>query len=481
MNGTALLALDQGGHGSRALLFDGAGRLLHTAWRPVGETRPAPDRVEQDPLELAATLRECAEEAAATARRLGLTVAAAALATQRSSLCCWDRGTAEPLSPVLSWQDRRNAGFMAARAREAEEIGRRTGLPPSPHYGAAKLRWCLDHLPAVAAARRAGRLCAGPLAAWLLAALLEERPCAVDAVNASRTLLCNLHTGDWDPWLLECFGIPRDILPRAADNCGPFGHLALDGERVPLALCTGDQAAALFAWGPPPEDEVEVNVGTGAFASLALAAPRPERHGLLLSVIHRCRDEVRHALEGTVNGAAGALDQVMADGGLDPATAWARLDRWLDEETAPPLFLNGVGGLGAPFWRPGFPSRFIGGGSAPARLVAVVESIVFLLGEILERMPLAEHGVRRIRISGGLAALDGLCRRLAAVSGLPVARARQCEATAQGAARLAARLAAGDAAWPGFAPERVFTPEPDPGLARRRTAWREALHRALSE
>lgn len=204
-----VLALDQGGQSSRALVFDARGAVLARAARGVGEARPAPQRVEQDPDELVRSLVEAAGEALGSLGARRGELVAAGLATQRSSLACWERASGRALAPVLSWQDTRAAEGLVRFEPDAEEIARRTGLRLSPHYGASKLAWCLEHLAAVRDARAAGTLAAGPLASFLAARLCAERPCLADAANATRTLLFDPERGDWDDWLLERFAIPR--------------------------------------------------------------------------------------------------------------------------------------------------------------------------------------------------------------------------------------------------------------------------------
>jgi len=228
---------------------------------------------------------------------------------------------------------------------------------------------------------------------------------------------------------------------------------------------------ALFALGRPRTDTAYVNLGTGAFVQCLSAADAP---GLLHSLIWRSSDESLYALEGTVNGAGAALQWLATGSRLPLAKALGRLPEWLAEAREPPLFLNGVGGLGAPFWRPAFRSRFVGRGGVPQKMAAVLESVVFLLLENLTRMGGSEARLTRIAVSGGLAQLDGLCQRLADLSGLPVHRPKLHEATALGAARLTGGIME-------MAPprEKVFEPEENRALNERRARWRDAMQAAL--
>jgi glycerol kinase len=395
------------------------------------------------------------------------------MALQRSSVVCWDRTTGEALSPVLSWQDRRGEAWLAGFSAEAERVRERTELPLSAHYGASKLRWCLDHLPPVGAALRDGPLALGPLSSFLVFRLLEERPFVAEPAGAGRTILWSPDLLDWDDELLELFGIPAASLPRCVPTRHAFGTLAAGGQGIPLTVVAGDQSATLFAWGPPREDTAYVNLGTGAFVQ-RFAGTRPKPlPGLLTGVAYLEGDDPAWSQEGTVNGAGSAIARVGGELGIDHPER--ELHALLERPVDPPLFLNGVSGLGSPYWVPDFPSRFEGSGDAAQRMVAVAESVVFLLQVNLRALGRRRPELRRTVVTGGLARLDGLCRRLASLSGLPVERPTDHEATARGAACLAAGL---PAAWGARDADR-FEPAKDSSLAERFGRWEEVMTSAL--
>lgn len=478
------LALDQGGSASRALVFDGEGHELTSSRIEVAEQRPRSGWVEQDPETVVASLRRVA-----TAALLQLDpaqrgqVQACGLSCQRSSLLCWDRESGIALSPVLSWQDTRAADWLAAQALDAEAIRASTGLYPNAHFGLSKMRWCLDHLDKVRQAAADGRLLIGPLAAYLAFRLLHQRPCVVDPANASRTLLFDLAGGDWNHELLARFGIERRWLPDVSRSDAEFGYLDLpstDLPSLPMRLLSGDQSTAAFAHGELRAEAAYVNVGTGAFVyRLApqgskaedAASFLPQASRLLRSVVH-WSDAPQYVVEGTVNGAGSALAWFAGGNGI--ADVAAELERnWVDDAPGDTLFLNGIGGLGSPDWQPRFQSRFIGDSPIQQQLVAVAESIVFLLQRNLALLAEIGEPCAYVLISGGLSRCDRFCQALSDLSGLSVRRPVQCEASARGTAFL---LAGRPAHWAQLS-ERRFERQKNPALQSRYRHWNEAMAR----
>lgn len=464
MKAHTVLALDQGSHATRAVLFDAYGAPRASASIAIDSMKTGDDRVEHDAVALAESvhgaLRECLQQAP------DAQVLAAGLATQRSSFVCMQRSSGRALSPVLSWQDRRNAAWLEQLASHAAQVRAITGLPLSAHYGASKMRWCLEHLPAVQAAARANDLLIAPLATFVLMQLGGEP--VVDGANASRTLLWDSARRDWSPRLLQWFGIEREWLPRCVDTCGDFGGRT--GAGVPVLAMTGDQSAVPYAFGDADEGTLYVNLGTGAFVQRPLAT-RPVAPEPLLGSVLRVQDGAAlYSLEGTVNGAGSAIAWFATTHASDESALWRSLES-ADHTLRPPLFVNAVGGLGSPWWRPGAQSRWVGGGSTSERFAAVVESIAFLVAINVECMSAGRSRPRRLLLTGGISRSDWLCRRLAALLELPVSRS-EAEATARGAAALAASGCA--QTWP--PPNlQTFAPEVIPGLSDRALAFRAAL------
>jgi glycerol kinase len=461
-----LLAIDQGGHASRVIAFDVHGSHRAESFTPISTFRSGTDRVEHDAQEIRDSIRTSLEDIAQSLGKDVDRVIAAGMATQRSSIVCWDRRSGKALSAVLSWQDRRNAVLVDQLQTYEQDVRRRTGLVLSPHYGASKLRWCLDELTAVGKARDETRLGFGPLASYLLFALLEQRPYVVDPANASRTQLFEPHRANWSEHLGKIFGVPIELLPRCVYTRHDYGQLAFAGKRIPLVVCTGDQSAAAFAYGKLDRATIYLNLGTGGFLQRPGEA---EDMRLLRSISYSDEQQVLAVQEGTVNGAGSALDWLNERVGIDTHRAALALTRASAGQT-PPLFVNGVGGVGSPYWQE-IPSRFIGEASEALQVQAVVESVAFLVCRNIERM-LVEGGVTGVLASGGLSSSDYLCECVASLSGLPVRRARLQEATALGLTFL---IAGQPESWNPPIRFEQFLPEPDEKLSARYRAWVDAM------
>jgi len=467
------LCIDQGGHSTRAAVFDEQGRTLSLRSAPLGTRSRAPCYVEHDPVELLESVDRCIRDVAHDLGQAARHIEAAGLATQRSTLVCASRLTGDALTPLISWQDRRGQDDLVRFEPRADRIKELTGLRLSPHYGAGKLRWCLRHLDSVKQKLGEDDLIGAPLASYLLHHLCGRGAWRVDPANASRTLLMDMSTGRWSQELLELFGLPIAMLPEICPCRADFGLLDLGGLAAPLTVSTGDQSAALFCLGEPDVATAFVNIGTGAFVQAVAGRAPILDPGLLSSIVWQDGAERLYVLEGTVNGAASALDAVAEELGqrLDPSSPELAL-ALANMETAP-LFLNGVSGLGSPDWVASFESRFEGEGSAAARVAAVYESIVFLIVRNLDRirrhLPLG-----RVTISGGLAQMDWVAQTLADLAKLTVSRPLQSEATLMGLAFLVSegRIQLQHRA------ER-FEPALNPGLRARYERWTAAMEAAL--
>jgi len=468
------LVIDQGGHASRAAIFDRAGQIIAIKSVPITTSRHSGDRVEHSPEELITSITEAIQGVVQAPKIEPGAIKCIGLATQRSSIVCWDRISGVALSPVISWQDRRTAETIAKYSDHAESIHRHTGLVLSAHYGATKLKWCLDNISAVWQAYRNDSLACGPLSSFILFRLLEEKPFVVDPANASRTLLWNYRSGNWQAELLQLFGISEDILPHCVPNRYDYGHISIGTCTIPVSVVTGDQSAALYAFGKPRLDTTYINIGTGAFLQRPLQREPVNTARQLASVVWRSEDDTQFVLEGTVNGAGSALQEFAQSAGISAKDAEGLIAPALDSVIEPPLFLNGISGLGSPFWSPDFSSRFIGEGSQHEKLAAVMESIAFLIYANYEAINLLAGDADNIVVTGGLASVDGLCERIANLAGTTVTRPDRKEATAHGVGFLLSGAVADTPA------SHIFKPETDPALLRRYRRWLELLTLSLS-
>ncbi|MDT8449439.1 MAG: FGGY family carbohydrate kinase, partial [Wenzhouxiangellaceae bacterium] len=311
------LLIDQGGQSTRVSVTDEEGGEIARARRAVCTETPGPGRAEQDGRSILADLRACIREALSASEVDTGNLVAAALAVQRGNVLCWDRETGSPLTPVLGWNDRRQPKRLPA-----DDIGERvraeTGLRHTPWGGAAKLRWCLENVPAVADALKAERLAFGPLGGWLARELVAAHPHVVDDTLAQRTLLFSHHRLQWSPQLLEAFGLPPAPLPATVPSDHDFGPLdpTLEFARpLPLRLMIGDQNVVPDIDAPDIDapDSVYINLGTGAFVLRPLPAGACEGPAGPFQLTMRGRrddirdTEARYALEGSVHAAGAAL------------------------------------------------------------------------------------------------------------------------------------------------------------------------------
>jgi len=475
-----VLALDQGSQSSRAVVYSATGSILAISQVPVETRRYSGGRVEQSPQQIIDSLHQVIADVVEEVDADLIT--AAGLATQRSSIVCWQRSNGKALSPVLSWQDCRADEWLSQFSVQQQQVSDITGLLLSPHYGVSKIRWCLDNIEAVQLAHARNDLVIGPLSSYITYELLEEHPLLVDPANASRTLLFDLKTLGWSNELLNLFGIPESILPDTTDSGTNFGRLSYAGIDAPLQLVTGDQSAALFAFGDASSTIAYANLGTGAFVQRPVGDQPLKAPGLLSSVVYSDRSQSAFVLEGTVNGAGAAVNDIARELQLEMKQVKQSTEQWLVECKEPPLFLNGVSGLAAPWWIPDFESSFVGAGGSADRIVAVLESIVFMLQTNNEVASETVGVPESWLVTGGLSVLDGVCQRLADISGLPVVRPEHSEATAAGLAHLLIRNSggAGSRHAEHLQDETIFQPQSNSELDDRYTRWRYAMAETIN-
>jgi glycerol kinase len=443
-----VLALDQGTTSSRAIVFDRRGQARAQAQQEFAQHFPRPGWVEHNPRDLWETTRRSAELAL---RRAGLArrdLAAVGVTNQRETTLLWDRATGRPLAPAIVWQDRRTAPLCAElKQKKLERVFRaRTGLVLDPYFSGTKLAWLLDHIPGARRRAERGELAFGTVDTWLLWQLTGGRVHATDVSNASRTLLLNLRTGDWDTELLKILRLPRAVLPDVRASSEIYGEVetvpALRG--VPIAGVAGDQQAALFGQACFRPGLAKNTYGTGCFLLLYTGEkPVSSRHHLLTTVAWRLgpRGPLEYALEGGVF-IGGAVVQWLRDGlGLIKKSVDIEKLAALAPDNGGIYLVPAFAGLGAPHWDAAARGIVVGltrGTTAAHVARAAVESIAYQSSDLLAAME-ADAGfrLRELRVDGGATVNDALMQFQSDVLRVPVVRPRTAETTALGAAYFA--------------------------------------------
>ncbi len=469
-----LLALDQGSSSSRAVLFDLRGKVVALAQRPVRTRRPKAGWAEHDALELARTLEASLD---AVLAKLGPKdrVLGAGLAVQRSTIVFCDRETFKPAAPAPSWMDGRAAEFVAALQERQGEVHGLSGLYATPYYSAPKIRWFLDRDPKVRALADAGRLLCAPVSTFLAARLTKGAVVAADPTCAQRTLLMNLDRAEWDPGLLALFGLDAAVLPSIRPSAGEWGVIERKGRKIPLLATVGDQQSAAIGLGASSEGRAVANYGTGAFL-LRHTGQTPERApGLLASAAATVGGVRGYYLEGTVHAAGTSFEWLRDNLGLmKDAKA---IDAAFKKSKRRVLMLPAIGGLGAPRWDYKTKTAFFGLDSQTTNhdlVRATAEGLCLLLADAAAVMAAAGSPVTRARVAGGLSRADAMMAFQADALGATLERRKEVEATALGAAILAAKAAGVPAAeeLADAAVEKTFAPKSDEAAReKRRAEW----------
>ena len=487
-----LLSLDQGTTSSRAIVFRDDGSIVNASQREFTQFYPQPGWVEHDPREIWSTQLSVAVEALGAAGLEPRQVAALGIANQRETTLLWDRQTGEPVYPAIVWQDRRTANFCAElkAAGEEAEVQRRTGLLLDPYFSATKLRWILDNVAGARARAERGELAFGTVDSWLIWNLTGGRVHATDVSNASRTLLLNLHTAEWDDEMLRLLDIPRAVLPEVRASSALYGEAVtpLAGWPFPIAGVAGDQQAALCGQACFEAGMGKNTYGTGCFLLQNTgAAPVISRNRLLTTIAWRTADGLEYALEGSVF-IGGAVVQWLRDGlKLIRTAAESEALAASVPDSGGVFLVPAFAGLGAPYWDPYARGAIVGisRGTTAAHITrAALESIALQSADLLEAMALdMQQPLRELRVDGGACRNDLLLQMQADFLQAPVTRCAVTETTALGAAYLA-DLAVGvyqnrgqiSAQWRA---ERRFDPRmPAAQAAAVRARWKQAVERA---
>jgi len=496
--GQYILALDLGTTGNRAILFDKNGQIAGQAYKELTQYYPQPGWLEHDPREIWEDISWAMQTAI---RKTGINaneIAAIGLTVQRETCLLWDKKTGRPLHNAIVWQDRRTAPLcnQLREAGKAQEIRDRTGLVLDAYFSATKLSWLLDKAQQVQDPPfETENILAGTIDTWVLWNLTGGKVHATDHSNASRTMLLNLTSGQWDDTLLELFGIPAHFMPEIKPSMGLFGTTdsSVAGAEIPIMAILGDQQSALFGHGCDRPGSLKCTYGTGAFLVTHTGSDIAWSKNQLLATVAWSKDtgngkpEIGYALEGSMF-TAGACIQWLRDGiklitsapdSQDMAEAVA--------DNGGVYFVPALSGLGAPHWDMTARGAFLGitGGAQREHMVrAVLEAIAFQVREVVDAVN--EDGgtkIQQLKVDGGACQNDFLMQFQADVLEIPVERPKVIDVTAQGAA-YAAGLALGfwtdyEALLSNHETERVFVPGEAGSLAQECfEVWKKAVGRA---
>jgi glycerol kinase len=493
-----VLALDQGTTSSRAIVFDEKGRPVSAAQREFRQIYLQPGWVEHDPREIWTTQRDVARRAVKKAGIDPRRIVAVGLTNQRETVVLWDRESGAPLHNAIVWQDRRTAAHCETLKKEGAEetIRSRTGLVVDPYFSATKLAWILDQVPGLRRRAERGEVAFGTVDSWLVWNLTGGRLHVTDPSNASRTMLYDIHSGEWSDELLRIFRVPREILPEVLPSSHVYGETDRNvlGEKLPIAGIAGDQQAALFGQGCHEAGMAKNTYGTGCFLMLNTGVKAiASQSGLLTTRVahlgepHRPSGAKHFALEGSVF-IGGAVVQWLRDG-LRLIRKSADVEKLAASvpDSGGVFLVPAFTGLGAPHWDPYARGTIVGltrGSNAGHIARAALESIAYQSAEVLSAMQRdAGVALAELRVDGGASANDLLMQFQADLLGVPVIRPQMLETTALGAAYLAG-LATG--VWENVASISAHWQEKnrfEPAMSRdeagaRMEEWSRALERA---
>jgi glycerol kinase len=487
-----ILALDQGTTSSRAIVFDHDAAIVAVGQQEFRQIFPKPGWVEHDAQEIWATQIAVAIQALGRAGLRPRDIAGIGITNQRETTVVWDRETGQPVYNAIVWQDRRTAEFCdRLKAGGHEDVIReRTGLVIDAYFSGSKVRWILDNVPGARAQADAGKLAFGTIDSWLVWKLTSGKTHITDVTNASRTMLFNINTLQWDEDLLALLGVPASMLPEVKSSSEIYGRVSttLGVENVPVAGIAGDQQAALFGQMCVSPGLTKNTYGTGCFLLQNTGeTPVVSRNRLLSTVAWQVGGKTNYALEGSVF-IGGAVVQWLRDGlGIIAKSSDVESLAGSVEDSGGVYLVPAFAGLGAPHWDPYARGTIVGltrGTTAGHIARAAVESIAFQVADLLQAVrDDAAIDLAELRVDGGAAANDALLQFQADLLGVPVVRPKVTETTALGAAYLAG-LAVGfwdsvEALAQHWQVDRRFEPSaPAENAAARRAEWHEALGRS---
>jgi glycerol kinase len=489
-----ILALDQGTTSSRAIIFDHKGQIKSIAQREFTQIFPQPGWVEHDPNEIWTTQASVAAEATVKIGINGTNIKAIGITNQRETTIVWDRASGEPVYNAIVWQDRRTAAFCDQLKQDGltDLIRSKTGLIIDAYFSASKIRWILDNVEGARKRADAGELAFGTVDSWLVWKFTRGRVHVTDVTNASRTMLFNIKTQQWDDELIAIFDIPKSMLPEVKQSSEIYGETetTIFASKIPIAGIAGDQHAALFGQMCIEKAMVKNTYGTGCFMLMNIGDTFIEsKNNLLTTIAWKIDGKIQYAFEGSIF-IGGAVVQWLRDGlGIIKSSAEVETLALTVDHTDGVYFVPAFAGLGAPYWKPDVRGTIVGlsRGSTAAHIArAALESIAYQTMDVLKAME-ADAGmvIKELRVDGGATANNLLMQFQSNLLNCKVIKPNVVETTALGAAYLAG-LAVGY--WENveeiqhlWKSEREFTPQADLSNVKKSIqGWEKAVHCALS-
>ena len=487
-----ILAVDQGTTGSRAILFDAAGRTVASAYREFKQYFPKPGWVEHDAQEIWRSCETVIRETVRKSKIVPDEILAIGITNQRETTVMWDRETSRPVHHAIVWQCRRTSGLCRALKKHEPVIHKKTGLVLDPYFSGTKIKWLLDHIPGLRQRAARGKIAFGTIDSWLIWKLTGGRSHVTDLTNASRTLLLNIKTKKWDPELLKVFGVSAKVLPRLQLSGSIFGttqKIAGLPAGIPIAGVMGDQQAALYGQGCYGAGTSKNTYGTGCFIMLNTGKKLVySKEGLLSTLASDFKGRPVYALEGAVF-IGGAVVQWLRDG-LKVIKSSAEIEKTVQglKDTGGVYVVPAFVGLGAPYWKSearGLVTGITRGTTMPHVILACLEAIAYQSRDVFDIMQRAFGGpIHELKVDGGACRNDRLMQFQADILGSKIVRPKVIELTARGVAHLAGVTMG---LWKKshdlrkqHRVDRIFSPSMKPGKrARLYQGWLKAVQRTM--
>ncbi len=491
INNAYLLAIDQGTTGSRAFVFNAGGEVVASAYQEFRQYYPHPGWVEHDADEIWRSVRSVVRRAVkgldtSKIKALGIT-------NQRETTIVWDKQTGRPLHRAIVWQDRRTSDICgnSRLKKQAAYIAHTTGLRLDPYFSATKVRWLIDHVPSIARKAKEAQACFGTVDSWLIYQLTGRKVHATDISNASRTMLFNIRTKQWDERLLKIFDVPCSMLPQVFHSGSTFGKTdAVAGlpPGIPITAVMGDQQAALYGQGCFDPGMIKNTYGTGCFMILNTGKKlRVSNKGLLTTIACDVLGKPVYALEGSVFIAGAAVQWLRDELGVIKHSADTSASIAKTKDNAGVYFVPAFVGLGAPYWQPDARGIIYGltrGSNVNHIIRAAVEAMAYQTKDVLDLMRRGSRlDIKMLRVDGGACANDFLMQFTADMLGIRIERPKQLDSTVWGAAQLAGVTAG---IWSAAdlksmqRQDKVFIPKMKRAQAQiMYSGWQAAVKRAL--